>query len=260
MCCSLYVCKLKRNVLPITLSAILGGIYSILSLFIQSSFYILQLMIHIPILLIMCVIATPSKSAKTVFRVFLCFLGLSSLGGGIITSIFSFLGKYFIFGSRIYADITPFELIAVLLITGLFATLFFIKTGNKLSAKTARVTISFHGKNATFEALIDSGNLLTDPISNDGIILIKYSALKDIFTVQQLDAIKKLDVLSESFPTGIRLISSDRGLIPVFRPENAEVKVYGEKGKRQISIISGIDFSSGTFGGTLSLIPQAYVN
>ena len=245
--------------LSITAASILGGIYSILSLYINGP-YVLQLVLHISALILICAVATPSKSAKMVLKVSACFFLISTVSGGIITSIFSYLGRYFIFGGQIYGDVSAFELLCfVLLICGLCVP-FFVKTGNKLSSKTVSVSMRFHGKEANFEALIDSGNLLTDPVSNDGIILIKHSALIDIFTEKQLDAIKRLDVLSESFPTGIRLVSSDKGLIPVFRPENVQLKLFGEKDKRSVSIVSGIDFSSGSFGGASSLIPSLYVN
>jgi hypothetical protein len=118
----------------------------------------------------------------------------------------------------------------------------------------------FQKKSSSLDALIDSGNLLTDPISNDGIMLIKHDSLNDFFSYQQLCAIKELNVLSENFPTGIRLVSSDRGLIPVFRPEKAEIKLFGVKGKKDISILVGIDFSSGSFGGVGGLIPAQYID
>ena len=55
---------------------------------------------------------------------------------------------------------------------------------------------------------------------------------KDIFDENNLKAIKKLDVLSENFPCGIRLISTDRGLIPIFRPEKVEIKQFSQKNKK----------------------------
>lgn len=210
-------------------------------------------------LIILCAIATPASDAKSILRTSAVFFGTNALSGGIITGIFSWTEKYFLWGGGIYADVSLAELISIILIIVAVSVPFFIKTGNRITVKSASVFITFHGHSTHFDALIDSGNLLTDPISGDGIILIKHSKLKEIFSVQQLSAIKKLDVLSESFPTGIRLISTDNGLIPVFRPQNAEVKIFGDKEKREISVLVGIDFSGGSFGGAWGLIPSQYV-
>ena len=128
-----------------------------------------------------------------------------------------------------------------------------------MASKTVSVSISHRGKTAVFDALIDSGNLLSDPISGDGIIIIKHTKLNDIYSVDQLDAIKSLDVLSEKFPTGIRLISSGDGLIPIFRPKSVMVKPLRKNSKKDISVLIGIDFSKGSFGGAEGLIPAQYV-
>jgi len=45
---------------------------------------------------------------------------------------------------------------------------------------TKNITISLLNKTCTCEALIDSGNLLSDPIGKNDVIIIKSSALKGI--------------------------------------------------------------------------------
>lgn len=259
ICFSLYVCKLNRKAIPIIISSSIGGIYSILFLFLKENEYFLQLVIHISVLILICAISTPSKDVKTVLKVSAVFFGISGLCGGIITSVFSFAGKYYIFGGGIYADVTFTELIITVALLSISAIPFFVKTKNKINVKTVSVSISFQGRQSNFDALIDSGNLLRDPISNDGILLVKDKKLRDIFTQNQLLAIKELNVLSESFPTGIRLISIQNGLLPIFRPQSTDLKIFGIKGKKGISVLVGIDFSQGSFGGAEGLIPAEYI-
>lgn len=237
----------------------MGGIYSVLSLYFVSFNFLLQIFIHIAVLIIICSIATPATDSNTVIKTTAVFFVINAASGGIISGIFSLRGKYVLRGTVIYADISPVELCLIILFIIAVSIPFFIKTGKRISIKTATISISFHGNSTELDALIDSGNLLSDPISGDGIILIKEHELKKIFSNNELLAIKSLDVLSESFPTGIRLISSDNGLIPVFRPKLTEVKIFGRKESKKISVLVGIDFSSGTFGGTYGLIPAQYI-
>jgi hypothetical protein len=135
---------------------------------------------------------------------------------------------------------------------------FFIASRNRLRIKTAKLYIEFENGGTSFDALIDSGNLLTDTLSGDGIILVKKEAVENNFTSKQIEAIKKLDVLSENFPLGIRLIPSEKGLIPVIRPKKVMVKVFGKE-KREVSAVIGFDFTEGSFGGASGLLPSEYV-
>ncbi len=259
LCSALYICKLKRRVLPIIGASALGGIYSVLWIYMTDIYYILQIIIHICVMILICSIAVPSNNSKTVLKTSSVFFVVNAFGGGIISSVFSMAGKYFLFGGGIYADITAFEFLLLIFVLIIISIPLFVKTKNKLSVKTASVFISGYGKSSSFDALIDSGNLLSDPISGDGIMLVKQFVLKEVFASKELNAIKELNVLSENFPTGIRLVSSSRGLIPVFRPTKTEIKLLGDKSKKEVSILIGIDFTSGTFGGAFGLIPAQYI-
>ncbi len=256
---TLYICKLKRRVIPIIVSSTLGGAYSILALFLQDEANTTRFVIHILALVLICSIFTPSTSAFTVLKTSSVFFGICAVSGGIITGILSSNGNFVSIDGGIYADISPVSLLLLILLFIFLSFPFFINMGKRISIKTARVFVSFENGTKTFDALIDTGNLLRDPISGDGIILIKHFELNDIFGEEQLLAIKRLDVLSESFPTGIRLVSSDKGLIPVIRPKNTVVSLFGQKERKSISCLLGIDFSPGSFGGSSGLIPGTYI-
>lgn len=259
LCLTLYLCKLKRRLLPMIISAVVGGIYSVLSLYLRESHFLTQIFIHILVLILLCIISVPATDSKTVLKASAVFFIINATSGGIITSIFSWRGKYIFSGGVIYADANAAELIILIIAFAILSAPFFTKTKNLISSKTVTVSISHRGKTTVFDALIDSGNLLSDPISSDGIILIKHTKLSNIYSEDQLNAIKSLDVLSEKFPTGIRLISSENGLIPIFRPKNATIKQSGKNSKRDISALIGIDFSKGSFGGADGLIPAQYI-
>ncbi len=259
LCFSLYICRLDRKLIRISLSAFIGGIYSVLSLYLSDLQSFALLVIHISVLIIICAVSAPVSDAKSVLKLSCIFFFFSSLCGGIATSVFSHFGKYTEYFGSIYADISPLSLILIFLAVFSFSIPFFVKTRNRLSEKTVCVTITHQNKKKSFDALIDSGNLLSDPISGDCIILLKEYELLNFFDEKNLSALKKLDVLSENFPYGIRLVPTDKGLISIFRPEKIEVKIFSKKTKKLVSALIGIDFSKGSFGGAGGLIPISLI-
>jgi len=260
MCASLYICRLKRRVFPIILSSVAGGVYSVFALYLVNTPFLIQTIVHIFALFIMCLISTPSSDIKTILKAELLFLGVSAFAGGIVSVIFSYLGKYVFESGSIYADVSPLSLLSFVLFTAAFSIPFFVKTGKRIAYKTASVSLDYKSTKKRVDAFIDTGNLLSDPISGDGIILIKHTELSDVFKEEQMEALKALDVLSESFPTGIRLVPWEKGLLPVFRPDNTVIKLFGTSEKKTVSALIGIDFSSGSFGGSFGLLPSCYIN
>ena len=112
MCASLYICRLKRRVFPIILSSVAGGVYSVFALYLVNTPFLIQTIVHIFALFIMCLISTPSSDIKTILKAELLFLGVSAFAGGIVSVIFSYLGKYVFESGSIYADVSPLSLLS----------------------------------------------------------------------------------------------------------------------------------------------------
>ena len=65
------------------------------------------------------------------------------------------------------------------------------------------IDINLLGKNCTCEALIDSGNLLKDPLGNNEVIIVKSKALRGIisdelveYDYENMDVLKVQDIIS----------------------------------------------------------------
>ncbi len=253
---SLHLCRLKKSIFRILLSSVLGGIYSVFSLFINEDFFII---FHILCLILICTIATCKTDAKNVLKLSGVFFIVSAFLGGIITAVFSYLGKFTIQGGILYADISPFTLLFLFFVIAVLSIPAFTNARNRISAKTVLVKIKKGKETLSFDALVDTGNLLTDPLSCDAVILIKSDEMTDIFSKKELSALKNLDVLSEDFPRGIRLIPTEKGLIPIFRPEDMEIVVFSKKSIKNVCAVIGIDFSNGTFAGAKGLLPACLI-
>lgn len=91
-----------------------------------------------------------------------------------------------------------------------------IKTLRQIKELKKTIIISLLGKSCSCEALLDSGNLLKDPISNNDVIIIKSNILKDIIpeylincSYEDIDIIKAeeiINLLDHDISTKIRII------------------------------------------------------
>ncbi len=91
-----------------------------------------------------------------------------------------------------------------------------IKTIKQLKEFTKTVNINFLDKSCSCKALLDSGNLLKDPMSNNDVVIVKSSALKDVlpealvnYNYENIDMIKAeelINLLDDEISSRIRLI------------------------------------------------------
>ena len=137
----------------------------------------------------------------------------------------------------VYAGLSSTVLIAVALGAYLLMTLL-LKNAPKLSEhappRTA-VSITLYGKTIALEAMVDTGNRLSDPVTNDRIVVVEYPrirdalphgirAILDVFGVS--DAAGTLRMLANAgYGEGFRLIpfsaiGTKHGLLLALRADN----------------------------------------
>lgn len=103
--------------------------------------------------------------------------------------------------------------------------------------RTVEVCIRFLGRSASFRALVDSGNCLTDALSGGEVLIVRADALRDIFgeNAEILNIVDPVEFISalDNFPElrgRFRLVPYSAlgggGMLPVFRAE--EVCINGK--------------------------------
>lgn len=107
------------------------------------------------------------------------------------------------------------------------------------------------------DALLDTGNLVRDPMNMNPVIFIKKNVANSILPMSVIE-LSGLDSLSSEFKKRIRLIPITRGgethVITGVRLD--KVIILNEDGGRQeIDATIGIDKEEGTFGGYFALAP-----
>ena len=105
--------------------------------------------------------------------------------------------------------------------------------------------------------MVDTGNLVRDPMNMNPVVFLKPLAAAYIFPYQILD-LSEIDKLSNSYKKRIRLVpvtkSGETHVMTGVRVD--EISVYNSLGKREeISATIVIDKEGGTYGGYEALLP-----
>lgn len=219
--------------------------------------------IYIPMLLLSAMLITVLFSKKVGFlrrfKLLCAFLIFETFIGGAVGYAYGLLDKF------LYPKLTEDsgaenrELlllsITVLLSFGVIKLFFYVFRGTPTD-ENVNFTVSLMGKTQSFDALVDSGNLLLDPLTSSPIILIKRRA----FDLLSKDA----DILGsdiDEIRRRVRIIPAKglgnqkmlQGLrVDFVSLEKREEKIY--------NAIIAFDDEEGDYGGYSALMPKTLVD
>jgi hypothetical protein len=147
----------------------------------------------------------------------------------------------------------------ILLMIGVLRLFVMVFSGS-LNEKEVQIKIEVCNKNITVEAIVDSGNLVKDPMNMNPVIFLKKSYAERIFP-QEVIELSHLDSLSAEFRKRIRLIPVTRGaethVMTGVRVD--KVLVLSASKSEEIDATIVIDKDEGTFGGYYALAPYVAV-
>jgi stage II sporulation protein GA (sporulation sigma-E factor processing peptidase) len=131
---------------------------------------------------------------------------------------------------------------------------------NSINQKTTRLLIKLEDKSLEVDALIDTGNLVKDPMNMNPVIFLKRSCAENIIPSAIID-LTDVDSLSSDYRKRIRLI-------PVTRKDQTHVMtgirvdkvvVFNNRKREEINATIAIDKEDGTYGGYHALAPYVAV-
>jgi len=248
--------KIKSSVKRLISASLISAVFACAVVLsdVKGIFYIFALILNAAsITVVFCGKITLIRQIK----LFISFLIFETLIGGFVAFIYASLDRYFypLFeNGTIGAENKNLILLALLIILayGILRLLLIIFVGTKTEVNT-RLKISLLGKETVTDALVDSGNLLSDPIDSTPVVIVKRSALSDLIGNKSI-------LEDERFKTKIRIIPTKTVVgEKVFMGIRSDYISIGKEDFKFENTIIAIDEEEGTFGGYSALLPSCFL-
>lgn len=203
--------KIKISYFRIILASACGSLYAILAIRINNVFYKLILSI------LMVIIVCPTKNMRKILETLTVFYLVSITTGGASIAISYLFNGYDI---NTLKGITVVNFPIIISAIGVTIGIFLIMlTINNVKSKISKnniiydVEIFFGTRKAKIKALLDTGNMLKDPITNRSVIVVAKRSLQSILSREILDDITLIlggdkigNLLNEELVSRIKLI------------------------------------------------------
>lgn len=257
------VAHIRCGVARLCLASAIGGIVAVADVLLPSP-SILRPLLFLACLALTAVIAAPHASLRRRGKLILLFATVSLLLGGGVSLGYSLL-------DRITGDLEIGEVggenrsalilaVIVLFSIGVIKLLIMIFS-DTLNETTVTVEITVADTSVTADAMLDSGNLVKDPMNMNPVIFIKPS-LAARLVPRCVTELNDLDALDEDYRHRIRLIPVTRmnetHVMTGIRPDSVIVTSGGRR--ESVSFTVAIDREGGTYGGYEALAPLAAIN
>ncbi len=256
------IVKLPTTVIRIMLGAGVGAIIAIANIFVGEEWfgYVGLFLGFILMILITAGRVSLYRKIKYAF----CFSVVEMLVGGFVYFMYGFLDGRLLglidgeMGGGENRSLLLFAVI-VLMSIGVFKCLISVFSFSSGSSYV-NVSVNVMGKKINGEALVDSGNIASDPLDNRSVMLLGGDVAEKLIGVpasEMLDASR----LTEELQKKIRFIPVSFGgvrkVLVGFRPDSVAVLADGKE--ELIDVTLAIDIEGGKYGGTNMLIPAAAI-
>lgn len=251
----------KMNIARLVLSGLLGAFLAVAELFIKN--IVFNICLAALFLLVITYLSCRGVSLLRRIRFIVSFYIAAFLISGAVNFLYTVMDKYL---DKFFTDLSGttnrkalvFSLI-ILLIIGVLR-LFIMTFSNSINQKSTRLMIKLEDKTLEVDALIDTGNLVKDPMNMNPVIFLKKNCAENIIPISVIE-LTDIDSLNIDYRKRIRLI-------PVTRKDQTHVMtgirvdkvvVYNDKCEEEIDATIVIDKEEGTYGGYHALAPYVAV-
>jgi len=255
---AVYIIKLKCSMKRLILGALVGALYAVLGIVFSDKRFLMPVL-TVPIFLLMIIIVTRGASAARKLKCSVAFLTSEIIIGGLVYYGFCLLDSFMAGagddgGAPLNRNLLTWSVIVLLSYGFVKIAMYFL--GNAASVRSVRICVGYDGREESFEALVDTGNLVKDPIGACPVIFITEELAQKILG-KKLELSAAAGTLPEDLKKRIRLI-------PVDRSDGKSI-LYGflcdyvtvvNKGKYEnINVSFAIDKKGELYGGYPALMP-----
>lgn len=229
--------KIRR--IPFLLSSILGGLYSILNYIIEMNL-IENIIFKLILSFVMIQIAFNNLNLKRFFKTIIMFY-LTSLtfGGASFMLLFLISPENLIYENGHFIGTYPIKIAIIGGIIG-FIIIYIVSKliKNRLNSNNllCELEIFYNGKNKKIKTLIDTGNLLKEPISKEDVIIVEKESLNEFIDDKVFLEIKNImngnllgDISEDVYKYKFKIIpfaslGNENGVLIGFKPDY--IKIY----------------------------------
>lgn len=251
------VTKAKCKVLKLFLSSVIGALYAV-GTYLTNSYVYLNLVSKVILSISMVYVAFTPKKIKLLFKYIIIFYLTSFVFGGCAFFLLYYIKpQEILYRNGFLTGTYPIKIAFLGAIVGLsILSIAFKLIKNRLSKNDmfCDVTINYMEKYTTVRAMIDTGNLLKDPISKMPVIVVEKEKLKEVIESDILDRLENViygideDLnknIGEDNISRFRLIpfsslGKQNGMLIGFKADEVTIKFDGQETKKESVIIRNI--------------------
>ena len=194
------VLKVKIRHLRIIISSLIGAIYSVLSYISDLEIYN-NLFLKIFLSIVMVYIAFSPQNIKTLMKQILIFYLTSFLFGGVAFAlIYVIKPQEILMKNGLFLGMYPLKTVflGAIVATAILITAFkVVKSNITKKDMMCNVSIELNNKTDNIKTMIDTGNMLKEPISGLPVIVVENTALYELIPKEILDNLD--DILGGDF-------------------------------------------------------------
>lgn len=246
------VTKTKNRIIRILISSTLGALYAIGRYITNNEMYS-NLFAQIGLAFAMMYIAFTPKNIKMLFKYVIIFYLTSFVFGGCAFALLYYVRpQEILYNNGILTGTYPIKIAFLGAMVGLITlNIAFKLIKSRLSRKDmfCNVNIGYGDNQIEVRAIIDSGNLLKEPITGASVVVVEKEKLKEIIEQDILDNLQNIisgeyEVINEDYVSRFRLIpfsslGKQNGMLLGFKPDYLELE-FDEVKNRKDNVIIGI--------------------
>ena len=246
------ICKTQIKQIRLIASSILGSIYAVISYITNFELYS-SIIVKILLSVAMVYLAFNSVSIKTMFKEIIIFYLTSFLFGGCAFALLYFIHpEKILFKEGKLVGTYPLKIAFLGAILGFFiVNIAFKIVKKKLTPKDmiCNIEIIYNKKSCNLRAMIDTGNMLKDPITKTPVIVVEANSLAYIIPDNILNNLQKIilgeyeeiqtDYISKFRVIPFSSIGKQNGILLGFKIDKVIIK-YDGKNIESREIIVGI--------------------
>ena len=251
------VTKTKCKIIRIVISGTLGALY-VIGKYLSGNQMYSNILIQIGLSLAMIYIAFLPRDIKNAFKYLIIFYLTSFVFGGCAFALLYYVRpQEILYKNGMLSGTYPIKIALLGAIVGLvILNIAFKLIKNRISKKDmfCNVVISYKEKVTYVYAIIDSGNLLKDPITGSSVIVVERKKLEEIIDKSILDNLQEIisgkyenlkEIVNDEYISKFRLIpfsslGKQNGMLLGFKPDWITVEFDGNKKSLNNTIIRNI--------------------